>query len=149
MGTVCKILSLVLLSAMAFLPGCSSSRDIKMPYDQVSAAALEKFYVNTWSMYDTKKSWRAEKAGKHLKITYYDWSFPDTKIYCVVEIVADKSECAAYVFVKDYDSWLAPMTWSSSDANKVLDLLEKRMSSGAWDPLPWEEKVEERKIRSP
>jgi hypothetical protein len=138
------ILSIIIL----FSSGCSSSRTIAAPYDQVSAAAQEKFYVNTWSMYDTKKSWKGEKPGKDLKITYYDWAFPDTKIYCVVEVISEKGGgSTVYVFVKDYESWLAPFTWSPSNANGVLDLFEKRMSGGTWDPLPWEEKVEARKLK--
>ncbi len=143
------VVSIIILSVVIlFSSGCSSSRTIAAPYDQVAAAAQEKFYVNTWSMYDTRKSWKGEKPGKDMKITYYEWSFPDTKIYCVVEIIADKGgSSTAYVFVKDYGSWLAPFTWSSYDANGVLDRLEKRMAGGTWDPLPWEEKIEERKLK--
>ena len=143
------IVSILILSVVVIVsPGCSSSRTISAPYDQVSAAALEKFYVNTWSMYDTKKSWKGEKVGKDLKITYYDWTYPDTKIYCVVEVVSGNGGASTvYVFVKDYGSWIAPLTWSPSNANGILDLFEKRMSGGTWDSLPWEEKVEARKLK--
>ncbi|HCE44831.1 MAG TPA: hypothetical protein DET40_14925 [Lentisphaeria bacterium] len=146
MKTVASIL--ILSVAIIVSSGCSSSRSIAAPYDQVSAAAQEKFNVNTWTMYDTRKSWKNEKPGKDLKITYYDWSFPDTKVYCVVEVVAEKGGgSTVYVFVKDYESWLAPMTWSTSSAVGILDLFEKRMTAGTWDLLPWEEKVEARRLK--
>ncbi|HBC85399.1 MAG TPA: hypothetical protein DCZ94_00440 [Lentisphaeria bacterium] len=144
------VLNFIILALLAsILSGCSSSRTIPFPYDQVSAAAQEKFYVNTWSEFDTKKSWKTENPGKNLKLVCYDWEFPDTKIYCQVKVYAEKGGgSTVYVYVKDYQSWFGPFTnWSWTYGGKVLDLFEKRMASGAWDPLPWAEKSEERKIK--
>ncbi|GEM_PF-3054620 len=144
------IFNLVVIGiSVILLQGCSSSRMLPFPYDQVSAAAQEKFYVNTWSEFDTKKSWKTENPGKKLKIVYYDWEFPDTKIYCQVEVLSETSGgSTVYAYVKDYQSWFGPFTnWSWNYGDKVVELFEKRMSSGAWDPLPWAEKSEERKIK--
>jgi hypothetical protein len=128
--------------------GCASSRELQYPYEQVADAAKEKFLLNTWTDFSTTKSRKAEKPGKNLKITYYEWLFPDTKIYCQLEVYAEKGGgTTVYAYVKDYDAWYSPMMHSWEKAGKVLDVFEKRMSSGVWDPLPWDEKLEESKIK--
>ncbi len=134
--------------AAACISGCASSRELNYPYDQVAEAAKEKFYLNNWTDFSTTKSMKVEKPGKDLKITYYEWLFPDTKIYCQLEVYAEKGGgTTVYAYVKDYDAWYSPMMHSWSKARKVLDVFEKRMSSGAWDPLPWAEALEEKKIK--
>ena len=104
--------------------------------------------MNTWTEFSTTKSLKIEKPGKDLKIIYYEWLFPDTKIYCNLEVYAEKGGgTTVYAYVKDYDAWYSPMMHSWTKARKVLDVFEKRMSSGTWDPLPWAEGLEEKKLK--
>ena len=141
-------LALFCITVAACVSGCASSREFKYPYDQVADAAKEKFCLNTWTDFSTTKSMKVEKPGKDLKITYYEWLFPDTKIYCHLEVYAEKGGgTTVYAYVKDYDAWYSPFMHSWTSARKVLDVFEKRMNSGAWDPLPWAEGLEEKKIK--
>ncbi|MCX6986196.1 MAG: hypothetical protein NT118_15820 [Lentisphaerae bacterium] len=141
-------LALFCIMVAAYVSGCASSRGLAYPYEQVADAAKEKFYLNTWTEFSTTKSLKIEKPGKDLKIIYYEWLFPDTKIYCNLEVYAEKGGgTTVYVYVKDYDAWYSPLMHSWATAGKVLDVFEKRMSSGAWDPLPWAEGLEEKKIK--
>ncbi|MFA6293851.1 MAG: hypothetical protein WC637_18830 [Victivallales bacterium] len=141
-------LALFSISVAVWVSGCASSRELQYPYDQVADAAKEKFYLNTWTDFSTMKSMKVEKPGKNLKITYYEWMFPDTKIYCHLEVYPEKGGgTTVYAYVKDYDAWYSPLMHSWTSAGKVLDVFEKRMSSGVWDPLPWAEGHEDRKIK--
>ncbi len=126
------------------LCSCSSSRLMPYKFEDVSLAAAEKFSVNEWTEFYTKKSLAKEKPGKKVIFTHYDWSYHDYKIMCEVEVVNEKGMAEVYVFVRDWNDWLSPLTYSPSYARRVLDLIEKRMQDGSWqEDMPWtrEEKL--------
>ncbi|HPO90559.1 MAG TPA: hypothetical protein P5239_07035 [Victivallales bacterium] len=133
-----KLIEAVLILFVVFLvSSCSSYRLIAYKYDDVVMAASEKFNVNEWTEFYTKKSSAKEKPGKKVIFTHYDWSYHDYKIMCQVEILNEKGIAEVYVFVRDWNNWLSPLTYNPSYARKVLDLLEKRMQDGTWSPMPW------------
>ncbi|HPN84488.1 MAG TPA: hypothetical protein PK821_04030 [Victivallales bacterium] len=138
-------LSLAAFAALFLICGCSSSRLMPYKYEDVTLAAAEKFSVNEWTEFYTKKSSAKEKPGKKTIFTHYDWSYHDYKIMCEVEIENSKGGMAeVYVFVRNWDDLLSPLTYSPSYAKKVLDLIEQRMQNGSWpEDMPWtkEEKL--------
>lgn len=123
---------------ITFLASCSSSRLMPYKFEDVSLAAAEKFSVNEWTEFYTKKSATREKPGKKVIFTHYDWSYHDYKIMCEIQIENNRGMADVYVFVRDWNDWLSPFTYSPSYARAVLDLLEKRMQNGTWTaPMPW------------
>jgi hypothetical protein len=123
-----------------FLSACSSNRVIPYPYDDVVSAAKEKFAINEWTEFYTKESSVKEKPRKKIIFTHYYWSFPEPKITCIVEMKRNEDGFAdTYVFVRDWCDWFSPLTYSPSTAKKVLETMHKRMETGSWEELPWEQ----------
>ena len=120
------------------LSSCSSGRFVPYKYEDVVLAAKEKFAVNEWTEFYTRKSFVRERPGSETVFTHYDWGFPEPKVTCIVEIDSDKGGMAyVYVFVREWDDWFSPLTYSPSKARKVLDIIQKRMESGSWNEMPW------------
>lgn len=125
------------------LTSCSSSKVIKYPFEKVCDAAKEQFAVNTWTKNGTHKSSTEEKPGKYLYIKYYEWEYPDIKIKCEVEVEPEEDGSTDLsVFVRDYDSWLAPLIYHPGKARKVISAFEQRMKSRSWGPMPWRKDME-------
>lgn len=125
------------------LSSCSSGKVIKYPFESVCAAAKEQFAVNTWTKNGTRKSLMKEKPGKYLYIKYYEWEYPDIKIKCEVELEPEEDGSTDLsVFVRDYDSWWAPLIYHPGKARKVISAFEQRMKSRRWGPVPWRKEME-------
>ena len=76
-----------------------------------------------------------------LKINYYEWEFPNIKIYCQVYVKRygqDKSK--VWVYVKDCDSWWYPFSFSPAMATGVLNAFAKRLKwyKFGWGEMPWD-----------
>jgi len=115
------------LLALSLLPSCSSARVFNYPYSTVADLARKEFAKNEWTKNSTMESTVREEAGD-LEIEYYEWEFPDIKIYCELEVV-DKGRdgTKVYVYVKDCDSWWYPFNFNPSLATKVLDSFGKSL----------------------
>jgi len=117
--------TLLALAVASILASCSSSRLLNRPYSDVADLARKEFAKNEWTKKSTIESKVREEAGD-LEIEYYEWNFPDVKIYCEVEVV-DKGRdgTKVYVFVRDCDSWWYPFNFNPAIATEVLDEFEK------------------------
>lgn len=120
---------------------CSSSRVFNHSYNSVADVAKERFFQNTWTANGTRQASMREKKNT-LKISYYEWEFPNIKIYCQVYVEDyghDKTK--VWVYVKDYDSWWYPFNvFSPTLASGVLDAFEKRLKwyKFGWGEMPWD-----------
>jgi hypothetical protein len=94
----------------------------------VSDLAKKEFYQNNWTKSSTRKAEIEEWKGG-IKITFYDWNFPNVKIYGQVEVVdKGKGRAKLYVFVKDCHSWWYPFAFfSPSMQTDLLDSFEKQL----------------------
>lgn len=128
------------LFCVVLMVSCSSARVINYSYDSVSDTAKERFFQNTWSSNGTREATMSE-SKKALKIDYYEWEFPNIKIYCQIQVQSygqDKSK--VWVYVKDCNSWWYPFSFSPSLATEVLDAFEKRLKwyKFGWGKMPWD-----------
>lgn len=119
---------------------CSSARVINYSYDAVREVAKERFFQNTWTSEGTREAAKGESKSA-LKIDYYEWEFPNIKIYCQVYVKdygQDKSK--VWVYVKDCNSWWYPFSFSPVMASEVLDAFEKRLKwyTFGWGEMPWD-----------
>ncbi len=135
-----RILSLFIIAAAAgfMIAGCSSSKVYKYPYKEVGDAVKERFFISEWTPNSTRDA-SMTKDNNEFEITYYDWKFPDTKIMCCISVEKDsKDKTEVYVFVRNWDSWFSPFTYSPTYAKGVLKLLDERLKTGRWGNMPWE-----------
>jgi len=138
-----KLTKLSIAIALApFLASCASSRMFKYPYADVAGIAKKEFAKNEWTKTSTIESTVKETAGD-LEIEYYEWNFPNVKIYCEVEVV-DKGRdgTKVYVYAKDCDSWWYPFNFNPAIATKVLDAFGKNLGwKGVFHKFekPWNE----------
>jgi hypothetical protein len=118
--------------------GCSTSRIVDAGYAEVAPALRERFARNDWTARSTVKSAVKEQPGRTLSITYYEWEYPDVKVLCELHAVARRDgKTRVKVFVRDHDSWLAPLLHRPSWAKGVLEALEGRLRGGGWRGMPW------------
>jgi hypothetical protein len=112
----------------------------KVPYNTIEKVTLEKFNKNRWNKTETQKTYIKNHDEDSLVIEHFYWEFPDTKIRCDIELNAQGNGVTLLgIYVKNMDSWLYPFNYSSKDARKLLKLYEKRLKTGEWDKLPWED----------
>lgn len=132
-------LSLVCLLA-CLLSACSTSRSYTYGYPQVRQALMERFYKYQWSPNATEYAAFSEpSAGTKLKIVYYDWQFPSTKLRMEMTLERiDQNNCEFSVFVKDHHSWWQPFGYYTSMQHNIADALLRRMQTGKWDALGYE-----------
>ncbi len=125
---------------MVCTTACSTTRAYPYSYDKVKSALAERFYKYQWSPISTEyASFKEPKAGTILEIDYYDWQFPNTKIYMQIEVERiDQNNCEVSIFVKDHDSWFHPWGYYTSMQHNVADALLRRLQNGTWDPLGYE-----------
>jgi len=63
-----------------------------------------------------------------LEIDYYEWEFPNIKIYCEIEVVKRSADTTKlYVYVKDCNSWWYPFNFNPKMATQLLDAFEKQL----------------------
>ncbi len=118
------LIAIAMMLLMVLSSSCSSSRLLNYPYAKVADLAKKEFGRNEWTKTSTMKSEVTEKDGS-LEIECYDWEFPDTKIYCEVEVIDNGSKgTKLYVFVRDCSSWWYPFNFNPSLATAVLDSFE-------------------------
>ena len=131
--------ALAILVALS-ISSCSSSRVLNYSYDKVADAAKEKFYINTWTSNGTKRA-QMNETNKTLSLEYYEWEFPNIKIYSQIYVKNYGSgKSKVWVYVKDCNSWWYPFSFSPSMATEVLDAFEKRLKwyKFGWEKMPWD-----------
>lgn len=135
-----KLFFMSAVALMVLTTSCSSARIINYPYDSVSDVAKERFFQNTWTPNGTREAVMRESKNT-LKIDYYEWEFPNIKIYCQVYVKNyGKGKSKVWVYVKDCDSWWYPFSFSPAMASELLDAFEKRLKwyKFGWGEMPWD-----------
>ena len=72
---------MILLSIVS----CSSSRVLNAPYSSVAKVAKERFFKNDWSVNGSVES-TLDEGRDYIVIDYYEWEFPNIKIYSKIEV---------------------------------------------------------------
>lgn len=118
----------IIVSAAILSTSCSSSRTLSYSYSKVADLAKKEFNQNSWTKSSTRKAQMTEWKGG-MKIKFYDWKFPNVKIYGQVEVVdKGKGRSKLYVFVRDCNSWWYPFAlFSPSMQTDLLDAFEKQL----------------------
>ncbi len=138
----CKLLLRVFISALllSFLASCSSSRVVKAPFNKTADLVKKEFHQNNWSKNGTKRS-EIEEWDGGLEIEYYEWEFPNVKIYCEVKVVQKSNDSAKlYIFVQDCNSWWFPFNFNPQMATELLDAFEKQFKWYKFGEMekPWD-----------
>ena len=123
------------------LTSCASSRVLKAPYSKVADLAKKEFNCNSWTKSSTEKSEMKERENE-LEIEYYEWKFPNIKIYCEVEAVKKSEDTTKlYIYVKDCNSWWYPFNFNPGMATDLLDAFEKQLKWYKFGKMkkPWDD----------
>lgn len=131
------IFSIIILITMN---SCSSARVINAPYHSVAKVAKERFFQNSWTIDGTKEA-VLEEGSDYITIDYYEWEFPNIKIYSEIEVQPyGKGKSKVWVYVKNCDSWWYPFSFSPELATGVLNAFENRLKwyKFGWKEMPWD-----------